>query len=147
MALARSGELFRGFDNAESALCVKINRGSRRTAIRRLFAIVGPLGDGVFWYILMLLLPVLYGPTGVLPAIQMAVTGLAGLLVYKSLKNTLVRERPFISITAVDCGTPPLDRYSFPSGHTLHAVCFSMVAVHYFPELALILLPFSILVG
>jgi membrane-associated phospholipid phosphatase len=25
-------------------------------------------------------------------------------------------------------GTAPLDRYSFPSGHTLHAVCFTVLA-------------------
>jgi predicted pyridoxine 5'-phosphate oxidase superfamily flavin-nucleotide-binding protein len=33
-------------------------------------------------------------------------------------------------------GTAPLDRYSFPSGHTLHAVCFTLLAVAHVPGLA-----------
>jgi undecaprenyl-diphosphatase len=40
-----------------------------------------------------------------------------------------------------------LDRYSFPSGHTLHAVSFSLIALHYFPGLAWLLLPFTLLVA
>jgi undecaprenyl-diphosphatase len=42
--------------------------------------------------------------------------------------------------------TLPLDYYSFPSGHTLHAVCFSVVAVSYYPALWWLLLPFTLLV-
>jgi len=41
----------------------------------------------------------------------------------------------------------PLDQFSFPSGHTLHAVIFSMVAIHYYPMLSVALIPFTILVG
>ena len=41
----------------------------------------------------------------------------------------------------------PLDEYSFPSGHTLHAVSFTLIAVHYYPKLAWLLLPFAVLVA
>ena len=37
----------------------------------------------------------------------------------------------------------PLDEFSFPSGHTLHAVAFSIVAVAHYPLLAVVLLPFT----
>ncbi|WP_155518951.1 phosphatase PAP2 family protein, partial [Xanthomonas euvesicatoria] len=37
----------------------------------------------------------------------------------------------------------PLDEFSFPSGHTLHAVSFSIVALAYYPWLAPLLVPFS----
>ena len=41
-----------------------------------------------------------------------------------------------------------LDRYSFPSGHTLHAVCFTTLVVGEFPDpWALLLIPFSLLVA
>lgn len=40
-----------------------------------------------------------------------------------------------------------LDRFSFPSGHTLHAVAFSCVALAYYPALAPLLLPFTGLVA
>ena len=45
------------------------------------------------------------------------------------------------------CLTAPLDRFSFPSGHTLHAVAFSLVAVHYYPGLIWLVLPFTALVA
>ena len=37
----------------------------------------------------------------------------------------------------------PLDEFSFPSGHTLHAVTFTLIAIAWFPALAWILLPFA----
>jgi undecaprenyl-diphosphatase len=42
---------------------------------------------------------------------------------------------------------PPLDRYSFPSGHTLHAVSFTWQAVAHFPQLAWILIPLALLIA
>ncbi|MFP4516233.1 MAG: phosphatase PAP2 family protein, partial [Desulfovibrionales bacterium] len=44
-------------------------------------------------------------------------------------------------------GTAPLDWYSFPSGHTLHAVSFTIVVMAYFPVLGLVLIPFSVLIA
>ena len=40
-----------------------------------------------------------------------------------------------------------IDEFSFPSGHTLHAVSFTTVAIAYVPWLALLLIPFALLVG
>src|SRR5207253_1283157 len=58
-----------------------------------------------------------------------------------------VRERPFITHTAIDPAAAPLDRYSFPSGHTLHAVSFAWQASAHFPELAWVLLPLAALIA
>ena len=88
-----------------------------------------------------------YGPEGVVPALHMGLTAVVNILVYKSLKNYLVRQRPYILYDDIRCGSPPLDEYSFPSGHTLHAVSFSVIAIGYFPELAGILVPFMLLVA
>ena len=63
------------------------------------------------------------------------------------LKERLVRERPYIAHAGIELGLAPLDRYSFPSGHTLHAVCFTLLAVAHVPELAPLLVPFTLLVG
>jgi undecaprenyl-diphosphatase len=70
-----------------------------------------------------------------------------GLALYKVLKRTLVRERPFVGLVGIECAMPPLDRYSFPSGHTLHAVAFTVMAVGYVPALAMLLVPFAALVA
>jgi undecaprenyl-diphosphatase len=66
---------------------------------------------------------------------------------YKTLKLFTRRERPCDYATEIIALVPPLDRYSFPSGHTLHAVSFSTVAIYYFPALAWILVPFTMLVA
>lgn len=147
MAVVRTAELIRWFDTAELSLCLLLNRGCSRRPVREFFGIVSRLGDGIFWYALILALPILYGAGGWLPALQMAITGIIGVAVYKALKHTLVRERPFINCDRIALGTAPLDRYSFPSGHTLHAVSFTVMTGSYFPELMTVLLPFAVLVA
>lgn len=134
-------------DVAELDWCLRINRWSRHAGVRKLFAVVSRLGDGVAWYALMALLPILYGTAGLTAALTMLSAGAVGVLTYKWLKRHLVRERPYIAHTSVRCATLPLDRYSFPSGHTLHAVAFTVIATHFFPELALLLAPFAALVA
>ena len=47
----------------------------------------------------------------------------------------------------INLGTAPLDKYSFPSGHTLHAASFSPTAIYHSPELAWLLVPFASLVA
>ena len=37
----------------------------------------------------------------------------------------------------------PLDRYSFPSGHTLHAASFAAMLAHYYPQLMWLVVPFA----
>jgi undecaprenyl-diphosphatase len=93
------------------------------------------------------LLPLIYGRAAAAPAIGMALTGITGLLIYKWLKRVMVRERPFIRHPGITLAMPPLDRYSFPSGHTLHAVAFTWQAVACFPALAWVLLPVAALIA
>ena len=60
------------------------------------FKTASRLGDGVIWYALMLALPFIYGAQGLKVALIMLATSAVGLAVYKFLKRTFVRERPFI---------------------------------------------------
>jgi undecaprenyl-diphosphatase len=147
MAGARPVEWFRRVDLAEHAFCVRANRACASPRVRGLFVTVSRLGDGVFWYVLILSLPVLFGRSGLGPAARMVVAGIVGVAVYRSLKTRLARERPFIAFAGITAGTAPLDRYSFPSGHTLHAVAFTCIAVASFPFLGWLLVPFAGLVA
>lgn len=135
------------FDAAEYGLCRRLNRGASFAVPRRVFQIASRLGDGLAWYALMLVLPLAYGRAAVKPAIVMALTGALGVLVYALLKRLFVRERPFITHAAIDRAAAPLDRYSFPSGHTLHAVSFTWQACAHFPELAWVLVPLAALIA
>jgi len=144
---AKTSELFRRMDQYELAFCLRFNRACRLHPIERVFGLVSRLGDGVFWYAAILLLPLIYGPQALVASAHMAGVGLVGVLLYKWLKGRLVRSRPFVVQAAIHSSTPPLDRYSFPSGHTLHAVAFSLVGTTYYPELAWIFVPFAVLVA
>lgn len=145
--MARTTGLIGRLDAADISLCRWMNRSARRSEVRQLFRIVSRLGDGVIWYTLIAALPLLYGQRGIVPALQMAVTGIFGLLLYRLLKRVFVRERPFITHAAITRVGVPLDRYSFPSGHTLHAVSFTTTAVAQFPELGWVLVPLATLIA
>jgi len=140
-------ELFERVDHFESQFCIIINRSSRRAYIRYFFKAVSRLGDGVFWYALALCLPYLNGNIGWLQALHVLATGVVGLSVYKFLKSRLVRERPFISCEVIHQAAPALDRYSFPSGHTLHAVLFSILFSAYLPGVTTLVWCFTSLVA
>jgi undecaprenyl-diphosphatase len=133
-----------GFDRH---LCVVANRWGARRAVATFFGAVSRLGDGAFWYALMAVLAVFGGWHGALAALQMLLTGAVALTLYRLLKRWTRRPRPFRSCDGVIARVPPLDEFSFPSGHTLHAVSFTIVALAWFPALAPLLLPFTALVA
>ncbi len=139
--------LFRRIEPYELVFCQLLNRMVRRRGIRPFFATISRLGDGVFWYCLMGLLPLLYGRAAWEVSVRMALTGAVGVALYKLLKTRLIRSRPFEAHSGIVLGTAPLDKYSFPSGHTLHAVSFTLIAIAYYPEWTWVLIPFTALVA
>lgn len=112
-----------------------------------LFRLASRLGNGVFWYALMGALVAWHGWEALPAVLHMIVAGLAGTLIYKWLKGATERPRPYQVCPNICCLTAPLDRFSFPSGHTLHAVVFSLVATAYYPTLGWLVWPFTALVA
>jgi undecaprenyl-diphosphatase len=106
------------------------------------FAAVSRLGDGIVWYVLMLALLLFGGEHGQRAALQMAVLGLLSLVIYKGLKRLSRRPRPLAVERTLGTRVAPLDEFSFPSGHTLHAVGFTLVVCQYYPAAGLVLWPF-----
>ncbi len=133
--------------SGEWRLCLRCNRWIARRAIARFFGAISRLGDGVFWYALMSVLAIFEGWHGALAALQMLLTGGVALALYRLLKRWTRRPRPFRSCDGVIARVPPLDEFSFPSGHTLHAVSFTIVALAGFPMLTPLLVPFTVLVA
>ena len=131
----------------DERLCLRLNGVLRYGALLHFFRAVSWLGNGIFWYVLMLALLLQHG-AGAAPAVlHMVVAGLACTLVYKVLKRGTERPRPYQVVPAIAAGALPLDAYSFPSGHTLHAVAFSLVAAGYYPALAGVLAAFTGLIA
>ncbi|HJR15174.1 MAG TPA: phosphatase PAP2 family protein [Rhodanobacteraceae bacterium] len=139
-----SWRTLRAFD---PRLCRIASRWASRRGVRSFFGIISRLGDGWFWYALMVVLAAFGGTRGIVAALQMLVTGFVAWLVYRTLKLHTRRLRPFRAHSDVIARAAALDEFSFPSGHTLHAVSFTIVAVGWFPVLTLPLIVFTVLVA
>lgn len=131
------------FSAGDSGWCLRVNRWGERGRSRRYFAAISRLGDGVFWHALMAGLIALDGLAGLSASLHLAATGVIALTLYKLLKRRTRRPRPFASDQRIHVWVAPLDEFSFPSGHTLHAVAFSLVAMAHYPMLAWLLVPFT----
>jgi undecaprenyl-diphosphatase len=131
----------------DSNVCVAVNHTSQYRIIRNFFRAVSRLGDGVFWYALMAGILVVKGAEGFSPVLHMVIAGLFGTALYKWLKGKTLRPRPYEVRQDIWLTGTPLDKFSFPSGHTLHAVLFCVVMINYYPQLSFIVVPFTSLVG
>lgn len=132
---------------SDSDWCLRANRWCARGPVLAGFAAVSRLGDGVFWYVLMAAMAVFDGYQGLLVSLHLAATGVVALSIYRLLKHWTRRPRPFAADGRICALVAPLDEFSFPSGHTLHAVAFSLVAMAHYPVLAWLLVPFTVAVA
>lgn len=145
--LSEQGRRFHKIDQFELRLCRQLNGLGFNPATRQLFKGISRLGDGVFWYSLGLSLPLLNGIEGFAALGHITLMGLLCVALYRQLKRKLVRQRPFMSFSAIQAYTRPLDLYSFPSGHTMNAVNFAILFGYFYPPLIALLAPFAILIA
>lgn len=131
----------------DTAWATRLNRATHYRAALLPLAAASRLGDGVLWYALMLSLPFLAGRDGRACATQMAIAGLMCVSLYWVLKRWAARPRPFTACSDIRLCARALDRFSFPSGHTLHAVAFTLIVVEHFPTMGWALWPFTVLVA
>lgn len=129
----------------DARLCERSNRWLHVRVLLHLFRAVSWLGNGIFWYALMLALLLRAPREAALPVLHMVFVGMVCTAAYKMLKTRTLRPRPYQALRHVEPGAAPLDAFSFPSGHTLHAVAFTLVALEYWPQLATLLVPFTLL--
>ena len=135
------------FDDLDRRWCLRVKALSRRRSICSFFTTISRLGDYSIWVVLGLVCMLQPSVTvSVLLPHALLMAGI-GVLVYKLLKNRLVRERPFIRHGEIVCAAAPLDRYSFPSGHTLHAVAFAILYGSYVPLMLWLLVPLAGLIA
>ena len=128
-------------------VCVRFNRVCRRVSWRLLFRSISVLGDGIAWYALMAVLLLRDRDAAVIPVLHMMGVGLVCTAGYKWLKARTLRPRPYQAHDGIERFAAPLDRFSFPSGHTLHAMAFTLVALSHYPALAWLLVPFTLLIA
>jgi undecaprenyl-diphosphatase len=131
----------------DRALCKRFNGVSHIAFLRMTLVNASRLGNGAFWYLLMAGMMAFDGVRALPAVLHMIAVGLTCTVLYKSIKAGTSRARPYAAQSDITLGATPLDQYSFPSGHTLHAVAFSLVALTYYPALFWLVLPFTFLVA
>lgn len=131
----------------ELRLTLALNRLGMHRPVLLLLRAISRLGDGVIWYALMAVIALFGGESGLIAAVHMAITGLFVAALYRAMKGVIRRPRPFRRHADIVARVRPLDEFSFPSGHTLHAVTFTIIALSYYPALAWVLVPFTLLVA
>jgi undecaprenyl-diphosphatase len=135
------------FLDVEHELCRRATRWQEKRAALAFFRAVSRLGDGPAWLALAMLMPAWWGVAALPTVARFAVVGMVAAVLVRALKRWTVRPRPFASGRGICAGAAPLDPWSFPSGHTLHAVAFNVVAAGDLPALALALAPFTLAVA
>ena len=94
-------------------------------------------GDGCF-YPPVVLLVYACGPEKAWPFLCAGLTAYGiELPLYKLTKCFVKRHRPYEALTGVKGCVVPIDRFSFPSGHTAAAFIMAVLLSHYFPVLSI----------
>ncbi|MCK4079981.1 MULTISPECIES: phosphatase PAP2 family protein [Acinetobacter] len=127
--------------------CLYLNHFSHSQRIALFFKIISRLGDGAFWYVMLAAVWMLKGLAYSLQIIYLSLGGLLGTGLYKFLKCKTTRPRPYQVHQVIILGERPLDHFSFPSGHTLHAVLATVSLGYVQPVLMIFMLPFTVLVA
>jgi undecaprenyl-diphosphatase len=130
----------------DRACAVVLNRTLTGT-YEKLWIVVDQLGDSKPWVAFIIVLALFGGAEGRRCALHMFTAGGCATVLYMLMKRWIARERPCFRLQGVRRCVEPLDQFSFPSGHTLHAVAFSVIAVAYFPAFAFVLVPLTALIA
>lgn len=130
----------------DASLCVRFH-GLASPSVVSFLRLVSRLGDGPLWLACVALAVATLGPDGAVQSLELILVGLVTFCVYKALKGLTARPRPFVANPAIACRVVPLDQYAFPSGHTMHAVAFTLALADLFPLSALVLAPLAVLIA
>ncbi|MDR2999660.1 MAG: phosphatase PAP2 family protein [Fibromonadaceae bacterium] len=104
------------------------------------------LGDGYVWVLIIALLYFFYGQETLLLAIKHAIpVTIVSLVFYWVIKLSVRRKRPFELLKKVSAEVPPLDKYSFPSGHTMNNLAVGFIIFSIAPAIGwiVILMPLT----
>jgi undecaprenyl-diphosphatase len=124
-----------------------LHQAAARPQILRVLVVCSRLGDGPVWAGVLAVLPLAGGPEGTRCALRGLALGALNLLIYWCLKHATRRLRPFENCPDIRACLRAGDVFSFPSGHTLHAVAFALLLSTYYPALAPLLWSFALAVA
>jgi undecaprenyl-diphosphatase len=124
-----------------------IHQRCLRAAWLPVFVAASRLGDGGCWYLAPVLLYLFGGDDDARVAALMVLLGLVNLSLYLLIKHGTGRPRPGSCCPDIQPCVRALDRFSFPSGHALHAVSFAILLSWHYPAWSPLLAAFALLVA
>jgi len=104
------------------------------------------LGDGYVWALVVVFIYFFYGKDSLLYLVEQVIPIIIiSLSLYWILKLSLRRKRPFDLLNNVSADVPPLDKYSFPSGHTMNNLAVGFAILAEFPKIGwlVVLMPIT----
>ena len=133
-------------ERRDQRLMRRMNRWSAPRWIRYWMIAATRMGDGWLWYGVGVMLLVYGGPQRFAAIGAAGASAVAGIGVFKLLKNLSQRPRPCEVEPHCWSKVLPPDRFSFPSGHTMTAFSIALVVSYFYPSLegALFFLALSI---
>ena len=135
--------MFERLDALEAPVCFRLVQACQTPFIKQGFVFFSWLGNGPAWGVLLAYVLLNHDAQ-----FGWSLTSVIAInaLIYRYLKRYTVRRRPFVYRDDITQGTRALDEFSFPSGHTLHAVGILVVLFAFAPWAALSLLPIVLLI-
>ncbi|HJV70757.1 phosphatase PAP2 family protein [Ideonella sp.] len=124
-----------------------LHQHAAQPALLRFLLWCSRLGDGPMWFALLVVLPLAGGTHGAHCAALLAASGGVNLSIYWTIKRVTRRTRPCQQCPGIRACAPIPDRFSFPSGHSLHAAAFALLISAFYPALAPLLCFYAVLVG
>lgn len=139
--------LLQRLNQVELPICLFFNHINHTRLISQFFGIISRLGNGGFWYSFIIILPLVHGSQAIIALLHIIIAALIVTIIYKSIKSTTLRVRPYKISSNILQNVAALDQFSFPSGHTMYAVSFSYILIQYYPQWGWVVVPFTILVS
>jgi undecaprenyl-diphosphatase len=93
------------------------------------------IGDGWLWLPVVLFISVIEPHHEFYSiSLQCLIALAVSMAFYWPLKLGVRRLRPFHWMPGISAQVPPLDKFSFPSGHTMHNLAIGLTVAHFFPS-------------
>ena len=146
-AASRRQAVFWRYAESDRRLAARMHRAASWPAVLAVLRAVSWLGDGPLWYAAIVVLPWLDWPGWKDCLLDMLLVGAANVALNVALKHHVRRARPFVDCPGIRARARAIDRFSFPSGHVMHAVAFAIIIARHYPELGVPLWLFVALVA
>ena len=113
---------------------VILNRMAYNPFCRNFFRTASVAGDMYLWVACIVLFPFIFGLQGIINSITAVMALPISVGLQTTIKHTVKRDRPFLSMPSlISKFVYILDKHSFPSGHCLHAMMFTVLLSYNLP--------------